>query len=113
MKKGRNRQQGIMTDDSQKSNPDAVNDNNSEGCLLNGAGGLLDRYGNGLFEDCIIYAKVEDGNWHFFSVWTKEDGIIDMYSCTYGYVHNLNQASISQCVLIGSNDEFGFTQNCD
>ncbi len=74
---------------------------------------LKDRYGKQLYEDCIVYAKTEDGSWHFFSLWTHENGEVNAIACTWGYMHRLTQESIAHCILIGSQQEFEFTQKCD
>lgn len=64
---------------------------------------LIDKNGNRLFNDCLIYGPVKNVRGiHYFNLgYNTNDNSLEMIACTYGYVHNVTQEDIQDCVLIG------------
>lgn len=64
---------------------------------------LVDKNGNKLFNDCLIYGGVKNvPGVHYFNLrYNANNKSLEMIACTYGYVHNVTQKDVQDCVLIG------------
>lgn len=74
--------------------------------------GLKDRNGIDIPEESIVYGK-HDGGYHFFNIGINPFGVVEMISCTYGYVHNIKQKDLEGFLLIGSLEEHKHLLECD
>ena len=64
---------------------------------------LKDKNGVQLHVDALIYGTMAGvPGKHHYSLFIAQDGVsIDMYACTYGYVHNIKQADLGDFEYIG------------
>ena len=64
---------------------------------------LKDKNGTQLYDGALIYGTMPSvPGRHHFSLTPGQDGIsVDMFSCTYGYVHNVKQSDLVDYVHVG------------
>lgn len=65
--------------------------------------GLIDKNGVLLPNECIIYGSlVGQTEKHYFNLgYSPNDGSIEMFASTYGYVHNVKQNDLINFEFIG------------
>ena len=93
---------------------DKINEAKGKDAALN----LSDKFGNTLFDNCIVLGALSqtgiESPLHWNLGWSSQcDGTIEMISCEYGYIHNVDQETIKEFELIGSVDDFKHLLECD
>ena len=65
---------------------------------------LKDSDGNEILTDSVIYGSLPgETEKHYFNIgFSPNDGSVEMFASTYGYVHNVTQEIVSGFKLIGS-----------
>jgi hypothetical protein len=76
---------------------------------------LTDKNAVQLHENCIIFGSlVGQTEKHFFNIGlSPNDGSNEMFSCTYGYVHNVKQSDLLDFIYIGSVEQYSCCLECD
>lgn len=76
---------------------------------------LVDKNGVELHEKCIVFGTPKGkSDKHFFNIGkSRKNGSVEMFSCTYGYVHNVKQSDLLDFIYIGSVEQYSYCLECD
>lgn len=70
--------------------------------------GLLDKVGARLFEDDVVYY----GD-HYYRLYLRENGEIEMFACTFGYEHDITPDKAAQFKRVGTFPDLKQLLACD